>query len=188
MSTDIFKTDDVKDFVSSLNSLVQAIDRVVKIFDVGKIVMGAFVAWVLNTKNIIGATVTETGSKINLFGKQWTVFKNSATTANHVLELQASNFNAVTRTLQTYNSQLGQTSILNTRLADSVRIPTTTMQTYLTTLNGAEASLQGYCTWMAQSAVVTENANIIITRYNSLETFGADAQAVLELRLREQIR
>lgn len=178
LSTDIFKTDDVKDFVSSLNSLVQAIDRVVKIFDVGKIVMGAFAAWVLNTKNIIGATVTETGTKINLFGKQWTVFENSATTANHVLELQASNFNAVTRTLQTYNSQLGQTSILNTRLADSVRIPTTTMQTYLTTLNGAEASLQGYCTWMAQSAVVTENANTIITRYNSLETFGADAQAV----------
>lgn len=181
LSTDIFNTDDLKSFVTGFNDLVQAIDKVVKIFDVGKIAIGAFSTWLLNTKNIIGATVTETGSQISFFGKQWNIFNNSATTANHALELQASSAASVTRSLQMYNSSLGQTSRLNTTLAET--IPTTTMQQYLVSLNGAEASLQGYCTWLAKSAAATENANIVINRYQSLTALGADAQAIFRSEL-----
>ncbi|MCQ2543381.1 MAG: phage tail tape measure protein, partial [Lachnospiraceae bacterium] len=176
LSTDIFSTDGIKEFVSSVNDLVQAIDWVVKKIDVVKIAFSAFSAWMLNTKNIISATVTETGSKINLFGHQWSIFTNSATQANQAMELQVSTASSITKSLQMYNSTLGQSSRLNTQLATT--IPTTTMQQYLVSLNGAEASMQGYVTWLAQSSVVTENANMVITRYKSITSLGADAQAI----------
>lgn len=176
LSTDIFSTDGIKEFVSSVNDLVQMIDKLVRVFDIGKIAFGAFTAWILNTKNIIGATVTETGSKINLFGHQWSIFTNSATQANQVMEVQVSTAASVTRSLQMYNSTLGQSSRLNTQLATT--IPTTTMQQYLVSLSGAEASMQGYVTWLAKSAITTENANMVIERYKSVTMMGADAQAI----------
>lgn len=181
LSADIFKTDSLKSFVSATNEIVKAIDKVVKVFDVSKIAIGSFIAWILKTKNIIGATMTDSGMKISLFAKQWTVFGNSASQTVQPLKLVESTVNSITTTLATYNSQIGQTTALNNHLATS--IPKTTMQQYLMTLNGAEASLQGYCVWLANSAAIQEDANIVISRYQSLTGLGADAQAIFRAEI-----
>ena len=181
LSADIFKTDSLKSFVSATNEIVKAIDKVVKVFDVSKIAIGSFIAWILKTKNIVGATMTDSGLKISLFAKQWTAFGNSASQTVQPLKLVESTVNSITTTLATYNSQIGQTTALNNYLATS--IPKTTMQQYLMTLNGAEASLQGYCVWLANSAAIQEDANIVISRYQSLTGLGANAQAIFRAEI-----
>lgn len=181
LSTDVFNTDSLKRFVSSVNDIVINIDKVVKIFDVSKIAIGSFIAWILKTKNIVGATMTDSGLKISLFAKQWTAFGNSASQTVQPLKLVESTVNSINTTLATYNSQIGQTTALNNYLATS--IPKTTMQQYLMTLNGAEASLQGYCVWLANSAAIQEDANIVISRYQSLTGLGANAQAIFRAEI-----
>lgn len=181
LSADVFNTDSLKTFVSTTNDIVIAIDKVVKIFDVSKIAIGSFIAWILKTKNIIGATMTDSGMKISLFAKQWTAFGNSVSQVAQPLKLTESTVSSINATLVTYNSQIGQTTALNNYLATS--IPKTTMQQYLMTLNGAEASLQGYCVWLANSAAIQEDASIVISRYQSLTGLGANAQAIFRAEI-----
>lgn len=176
LSTDMFNTDGIKAFVSGMNEIVKAIDWVVKMFDASHIAIGAFVAWIANAKNVINATLTDTGIQFKLFGLQKTLFAKSSVESANAFRLETSAITEVQTTLQMYNTEVGRASILNEALATS--IPKTTLQQYLVTLNGAEASLQGYCVWLAQSAVVQEDANVILQRYASLEAMGSNAQAL----------
>ena len=181
LSADIFDTDTLKAAVSAVADLIVKFDELVKKIDASKMLLGVFAAWAAKVKNVYTASFTEAGIQVHIFGQTLTLFQTSAQSVNNQLAVTTSTAQAVTRTMTAYNATLGQTSRLQTMLATT--IPKTTMQQYLVSLNGAEASLQGYCTWLAQSAMVQEDANIVIERYNSLHAFGANAQAIFRAEI-----
>lgn len=176
LSTDIFDTDTIKAVVTAMGDLIIKFDDLVKKIDVSKMLMGVFVAWAAKVKNAFTASFTDAGVQVNILNKSLTLFRTNTQSVNNQLSITTSSAQAVTKTMTEYNATLGQSSRLQTMLATT--IPTTSVRQYLASLNGAEASLQGYCTWLAQSAMVQEDANIVIERYNSLQAFGANAQSI----------
>lgn len=181
LSTDIFDTDSVKAVVTAMGDLIIKFDDLIKKIDISKILMGAFVAWAFKVKNVFTASFTEAGMQVSIFGKNITLFKNNLQSANTQMSIMTSTAQEVTTTMATYNATLGQTGSLQTQLATT--IPTTSLQQYLVSLNGAEANLQGYCVWLAQSAMAQEDVNLVVERYNSLHALGANAQAVFRAEI-----